>query len=53
MLAAHEVLDKAATRILASAEAIDDPAVRESFLARIPDNRRILELARKPAASTN
>ena len=51
MLAAHEVLDKAATRILASAEATDDPALRESFLARIPEHRRILELARELAVS--
>jgi ATP/maltotriose-dependent transcriptional regulator MalT len=53
MLAAYELLDEAATRILASAEAIDDPAVRESFLTRIPDNRRSLELAREPAVSKN
>jgi tetratricopeptide (TPR) repeat protein len=50
-LAAKEVLDKAASRILASAEAIADPAIRESFLTRIPEHRRILELARELAAS--
>jgi tetratricopeptide (TPR) repeat protein len=43
--AAQEVLDKAASRILAAAKAIDDPEVRESFLTRIPEHRRILELA--------
>jgi predicted ATPase len=52
-LTAHDVLDKAASRILASAEMIDDATVRESFLARIPENRRILELARKTTASKN
>jgi eukaryotic-like serine/threonine-protein kinase len=50
-LAAQGVLDKASRRILASAEAIDDPAVRESFLNRIPEHRRILELARELRAS--
>jgi tetratricopeptide (TPR) repeat protein len=50
-LAAREILDKAASRILASAEAIEDPAIRESFLTRIPEHRRILELARELAAS--
>jgi tetratricopeptide (TPR) repeat protein len=50
-LAAKEVLDNAASRILASAEAIEDPASRESFLTRIPERRRILELARELAAS--
>jgi tetratricopeptide (TPR) repeat protein len=50
-LVAHEVLEKAASRILASAEAIEDPASRESFLTRIPQHRRILELARELAAS--
>ncbi len=48
---AREVLAKAANRILASAEAIEDPASRESFLTRIPEHRRILELARDLAAS--
>jgi len=52
-LAAREVLEKAAGRILASAEAIEDPAIRESFLTRIPEHRRILELARDLAASGN
>jgi tetratricopeptide (TPR) repeat protein len=51
--AAREVLNKAAGRILASAEAIDDPAMRESFLTRIPEHRRILDLARELAASGN
>jgi len=50
-LAAQGVLDKASRRILASAEAIDDPAVRESFLNRIPEHRRILELGRELDAS--
>jgi tetratricopeptide (TPR) repeat protein len=49
-LAARDVLDKAASRILASAEAVDDSAIRESFLTRIPEHRRILELARELAA---
>jgi tetratricopeptide (TPR) repeat protein len=52
-LAAREVLEKAAGRILASAEAIEDPAIRESFLTRVPEHRRILELARELAASGN
>jgi len=52
-IAAREVLDKAAKRILASAEAIEDPAIRESFLTRIPEHRRILELARELAAPKN
>ena len=52
-LAAREVLAKAAGRILASAEAIEDPAIRESFLTRIPEHRRILELARELATSAN
>ena len=46
---AREVLAKAANRILASAEAIEDPASRESFLNRIPEHRRILELAHELA----
>jgi tetratricopeptide (TPR) repeat protein len=50
---AYEVLDKASRRILASAEAINDPASRESFLTRIPEHRRILELARELAVSKN
>jgi ATP/maltotriose-dependent transcriptional regulator MalT len=49
--AAQDVLDKATRHILASAEAIDDPAVRESFLTRIPEHCRILELARELTAS--
>jgi hypothetical protein len=52
-LAAREVLDKAAGRILASAEAIEDPAIRESFLTRIPEHRRILELARELGSPKN
>ncbi|MGA7744731.1 MAG: serine/threonine-protein kinase PknK, partial [Polyangia bacterium] len=47
--AAQEVLDTAASRILAAAKAIDDPEVRESFLNRIPEHRRILELAHELA----
>jgi tetratricopeptide (TPR) repeat protein len=49
--AAQGVLDRAASRILASAEAIEDPASRESFLTRIPEHRHILELARELRAS--
>jgi predicted ATPase len=52
-LAARGVLDNAASRILASAEAIEDTASRESFLARIPEHRRILELARELHSSEN
>jgi len=51
--AAREVLEKAAGRILASAEAIEDPAIRESFLTRIPEHRRILELARELGSPKN
>jgi tetratricopeptide (TPR) repeat protein len=49
--AAQEILDKAASRILASANAVDVPAILESFLTRIPEHRRILELAREFAGS--
>jgi tetratricopeptide (TPR) repeat protein len=49
--AAKEVLEKAASRILVLAETIEEPAIRESFLTRIPEHRRILELAREVAAS--
>jgi tetratricopeptide (TPR) repeat protein len=48
---AQDLLEKAAARILASGEAIDDPTIRESFLTRIPEQRRILELARELAGS--
>ena len=48
-LAAQEILDKAAKRIVTSAEAIEDPASRESFLTRIPEHRRILELTHELA----
>jgi len=50
-LAAQEVVERAANRILASAETIEDTASRESFLTRIPDHRRILELARELRAA--
>jgi tetratricopeptide (TPR) repeat protein len=49
--AAQEILDNAAKRIVTSAEAIEDLAVRESFLNRIPEHRRILELAHELDAS--
>ena len=52
-LAASDVLDKATRRILAAAETIDDPAIRQSFLTRIPEHRRILELARELAGSNS
>jgi tetratricopeptide (TPR) repeat protein len=52
-LAARGILEKASGRILASAEAIEDPAIRESFLTRIPEHRRILELAREITAPSN
>ena len=51
--AARGILDKASGRILSSAEAIEDPAIRESFLTRIPEHRRILELAREITAPSN
>jgi tetratricopeptide (TPR) repeat protein len=50
MLAAQAILKNASRRILVSAEAIDDPASRESFLTRIPERRHILELSRELAA---
>jgi thioredoxin-like negative regulator of GroEL len=49
--ATRGILEKASGRILASAEVIDDPAIRQSFLTRIPEHRRILELARELGAS--
>jgi tetratricopeptide (TPR) repeat protein len=51
--AARGILDKASGRILSSAEAIEDPAIRESFLTRIPEHRRILEFAREITAPSN
>jgi tetratricopeptide (TPR) repeat protein len=47
----QELLDKATTWLHACASNIGDPALREAFLTRIPDNRRILELARDWATS--
>jgi tetratricopeptide (TPR) repeat protein len=43
--AAREALGLARGRLLARAEAIDDADVRQSFLTRVPDNVRTLELA--------
>ena len=43
---AAAALTVARDRLSARASAIGDPAWKESFLARVPDNARILELAR-------
>ena len=45
--AAQEAVATTAQWLRARAETIDDPAMRESFLTRIPEHRRILELARE------
>jgi ATP/maltotriose-dependent transcriptional regulator MalT len=45
--AAKTILEEAARRIFDLANAIDEDPVRESFLGRIPENRRILELSRQ------
>lgn len=45
--AAHKAVSTTAQWLLARAESIDDPAMRESFLTRIPEHRRILELVRE------
>jgi hypothetical protein len=42
----REALSAARARLLGRADRIHDPAWRESFLTRVPDNARILELAR-------
>lgn len=44
---AHDAVASTAGWLRARAEKIDEPAYRESFLARIPEHRRILELARE------
>jgi eukaryotic-like serine/threonine-protein kinase len=44
--AAHKAVSKTAQWLHTRAETIDDPAMRESFLTRIPEHRRILDLAR-------
>jgi len=45
--AAKEAVATTAQWLRTRAETIDDPALRESFLTRIPEHRRILELARE------
>jgi eukaryotic-like serine/threonine-protein kinase len=45
--AGHAAVASAAKWLLARADKIDEPAYRESFLTRIPEHRRILELARQ------
>jgi tetratricopeptide (TPR) repeat protein len=45
--AAQEAVATTAKWLHARAETIDDLAMRESFLTRIPEHRRILELARE------
>ena len=45
--AAHEAVASVAQWLHSRAETIDDPGMRESFLTRIPEHRRILELARE------
>lgn len=44
--AAREAIAAARRRLLAIAATIDDAAYRKSFLERVPENRRTLELAR-------
>ncbi len=48
--AAQAAVTAAAQWLRARAQTIDDPAMRESFLTRIPEHRRILELARQHTA---
>jgi tetratricopeptide (TPR) repeat protein len=43
-LAAQQILHQAAKRVLSQAKSIEDPAIRESFLTRFPEHRRIIEL---------
>jgi ATP/maltotriose-dependent transcriptional regulator MalT len=45
--AAQEAVATTAKWLHTRAETIDDPAMRESFLTRIPEHRRILDLARE------
>jgi tetratricopeptide (TPR) repeat protein len=44
--AAQQAVSTTAQWLRTRAETIDDPAMRESFLTRIPEHRRILDLAR-------
>ena len=46
-LAAQQILRQAAKRVLFQAKSIEDPAIRESFLTRFPEHRRIIELWRQ------
>ena len=48
-LAGQQVLTEAEDRIQHWANTIKDPATRQSFLTRIPEHRRIVELARELA----
>ena len=51
--AAKQVLAKAVARLRKQASNIDNPEWRESFLTRIPEHRRILELARELGLATS
>jgi tetratricopeptide (TPR) repeat protein len=44
---AHQAIQQASARLLARAERISDPARRRSFLERIPEHARTLELERQ------
>jgi eukaryotic-like serine/threonine-protein kinase len=47
---ARELVERARQRLLDRADAITDPALRASFLERIPENARTLELAEQWSA---
>ena len=51
--AAQEVLAAAKRQVHAWAATIEDPAGRQAYFTRIPEHRRILELAQELAASKN
>jgi hypothetical protein len=51
--AARKAVAVAATWLRTRADAIDDPAMCDSFLTRIPENRRIQDLARQFVASNS
>jgi eukaryotic-like serine/threonine-protein kinase len=44
--AARAAIAEAESRLLAQAEKISEPALRQSFLSRVPENARILQLSR-------
>jgi hypothetical protein len=50
--AAQNAVATTARWLLTRAETIDDPAMRESFLTRIPEHRRILDLARTTSCTS-